>query len=261
MQLLIDTHSHLNLAAFDKDRAAVIKKNLLNNIWVLNIGTNLYTSKKALEIAEQYDRGVYASVGLHPINLDTGLLKMKSDRLEGSHFEKGFDSQAYQDLARSDRVVAIGEIGLDYYWKPKTSRKKELNLPVIFHCRMASFDLIRILSEHPEIRPQKAVVHSFVGTEEDLEQYLNLGFYIGFNGIIFKNIEGIDFEAIIKRTPVDRILLETDCPYLTPPQKAGERNEPIFLKYIAERVAQIRNMDYDQVIRQSTLNAKTLFGI
>ena len=135
--MLIDTHAHLNFSAFDKDRNILTKKCLKEDIWMINIGTNYETSKKAIEIAKKYEKGVYASIGLHPINLDTGLIKIKNAKCKKQSpedvLEKDFDYQEYKKLAYStssgqacSKVVAIGEIGLDYYWKPKTTRKKEL---------------------------------------------------------------------------------------------------------------------------------------
>lgn len=288
--MVVDTHAHLNFLAFEKDRIEVIKSCLKEGIGMINVGTNYQTSKKAVEIAQNYEEGVFASIGLHPINLDTGLVKLKRDNLEGSHFEKEFDYQKYKELAKSKKVVAIGEIGLDYYWRPKTTKKKELfkqkqkdlllrqlelakelNLPVIFHCRMGHKDLIEILSTNPRVRPLQAVAHGFVGNFEELKAYLNFGFYIGFNGIIFKNIEGINFEENIKKTPLDKILVETDCPYLTSPLPAtalakvgsfeNQRNEPIYVRYIAEKIAQIKNLSLEKIAEQTTKNAKELFGI
>ena len=277
---LIDTHAHLNFNDFKTDRDKVIKRTLLNRIWIINVGTNFLTSKKAVEISLQYPEGVFASVGLHPINLDTGLIKMKKDRGEGRGCETFFDYEKYKRLAKQSKVVAIGEIGLDYYWRPKTTKKKELfkqkqkellaqelklakelGLPVIFHCRMANQDLIEFLVARKDIRPKKAVAHSFVGSLEELQTYLGFGFYIGFNGIIFKSIKGIDFERNIKNTPLKQILLETDCPYLAPPSKEGQRNEPIYLEYIAEKIAQIKSSSYAEITKQATLNARALFKI
>lgn len=289
--MLIDTHSHLNFSAFKDDFDKVIEQSLKNDTWMINIGTNYETSKKAIEIAENYPQGVYASVGLHPINLDIGLVKMKKDELEGSHFEKDFDYEKYKKLAKSKKVVAIGEIGLDYYWKPKTKRKlelfkekqrtvlcqqlnlaKELNLPVIFHCRFAHDDLISTLQNlyhNFGVRRKNGilagVIHCFTGTWEQAKKYLEMGFYLGFNGIIFK----LNLNEIIKKTPLERILIETDCPYLTPPaarrsfseggQKREERNEPIYVKYIAEKIAQIKNLSLEEIAKITTENAKNLF--
>lgn len=278
--MLIDTHAHLNFAAFNKDRKKVIKRCLDNNVWVINVGTNFETSKKAVEIAKSSQKGMFASAGLHPINLDTGLIKLRPDRLEGENYEKEFDYQNYKELASSEKVVAIGEIGLDYYWKPKTTKRKELfkqkqkdlflkelklakelNLPVILHCRMAHQDLIDVLSENSELKPNKAVAHSFVGRVDELKNFLNLGFYIGFNGMIYKEIEGIDFEKVIENTPLNKLLIETDCPYLAPKIVKAERNEPIFVKYIAKTIAEIKKISFEKLAEITTQNAKELFNI
>jgi len=280
--MLIDTHAHLNFAAFDKDRKEIIEKCLRNDIWIINIGTNYETSKKAVEIAQKYEKGVYASIGLHPINLDTSLVKIKVDEQEGEYFEKRFDYEKYKNLANSKKVVAIGEIGFDYYWKPKTTKKKELfkqkqkelflkelelaqelNLPVIFHCRVAHQDLIEVLKskfQNPNSKV-RGMMHGFVGTTEQLKEYLDMDFYIGFNGIIFKKIEGVDFEENIKITPLDRILIETDCPYLTPPNFLEERNNPLGVKYIVEKIVKIKNVSFDKIAEITTENAKTLFKL
>lgn len=280
--MLIDTHAHLNFSAFEKDLDKVVKRSFVENVQIINVGTNFETSKKAVEIAEKYEKGIYAAVGLHPINLDTGLVKIKIDELEGSHFEKEFDYEKYKTLAKSKKVVAIGEIGLDYYWKPKTKRKlelfkekqkelffkelelaKELNLPVIFHCRMAHNDLIEILNTNYKILNTnlRGVMHGFVGTLEQLQEYLKMGLYIGFNGIIFKKIEGINFEEITRETPIEKILIETDCPYLSPPNFPEERNNPLGVKFVVQKIAQIKNLDFEKVAEITTKNAKELFKI
>jgi TatD DNase family protein len=278
--MLIDTHSHLNFSSFDNDREEVIKRSLENDVWVINVGTNYYTSKQVIELAEKYPQGVYATAGLHPINLDTGLVKIKFDKQEGKHLEKKFDFERYKRLAQSKKVVAIGEVGLDYYWRPKTTGKKklfkekqknllleelklakELELPVIFHCRMAHQDLIEFLRKNSVIRPKRAVAHSFVGSLEQLKEYLDFGFYIGFTGIIFKKIESINFEKSIKNTPLERILIETDCPYLTTPNFPNKRNNPLGVKYVAQRVAEIKNATFGKIAEITTHNARELFKL
>lgn len=278
--MLIDTHSHLNFRAYKNDTDEVIRRSLNNGIWIINVGTNIETSKRTVGITQKYKEGVFASVGLHPISLDTGLVRTKDDNKEGSHFEKEFKYKAYKKLAQAEKVVAIGEVGLDYYFKPKTRRKlelfkerqrtlllkeielaREVNLPVIFHCRMAHNDLIQILSNNPKNRPSKAVTHGFVGILEQLQAYLSLGFSIGFNGIIFKKIEGINFEENIKNTPLERILVETDCPYLTPPPFQEERNEPLYLRYIVQKIAQVKKITSEEVVEVTTRNARELFKI
>jgi len=296
--MLVDTHVHLNFNAYKNDAEEVIKRALDSDVWMINVGTKYETSKKAVEIAQNYPQGVYAAIGLHPIHLETRLVKIKMDPEEVAFNakEEEFDYEKYKDLANlslgeGGKVVAIGEIGLDYYYKPKTKRKlelfkekqkevlsqqlklaKELNLPIVFHCRMGHQDLIDFLLNNPEVRPGKAVAHGFVGNLEELQKYLDFGYYIGFNGIVFKSIEGIDFEENIKKTPLDKILIETDCPYLTPPisvnqrlnqrESAGTmRNEPIFVKYIAERIAGIKGLNCEEIAKITTENAKKLFKI
>ena len=163
--MIIDTHSHLNFNAYKNDLDEVIKRTLSNDVWVINVGSKYETSKAAVEIAERHE-GMYAAVGLHPIYCASEFIKMRTDPEEGDFLikEQNFDREKYKELAKSKKVVAIGEIGLDYYYKPKTTSKlnlfkqkqkdilieeldlaEELNLPVILHCRMAHSDLINIL--------------------------------------------------------------------------------------------------------------------
>ena len=286
--VLIDSHAHLNFKAFGEDRDKVINKCLENDVWVINIGTNYETSKLAVEIAEKYEKGLWAAIGLHPMGLDTGLLKLKSDDLEGGSPEKEFEAEKYRQLAKSKKVVAIGEVGLDYYWRPKGAKKRELfkekqaallrqelnlavefRLPVVFHCRMAHNDLINILKKQQKENPLQGVVHSFVGTLEQAREYLEMGFYLGFNGMIFKKIEDISFEKIIKEVPLDRILIETDSPYLIPPQAEAEvetndglkRNNPLFVKYVAQRIAEIKGKLFEEVAEVTASSAQKLFSL
>ncbi len=318
--MLIDTHAHVNFSAYKNDADEVIRRALENKIWMINVGSQYSTSKRAVEIAESYPEGIYAAVGLHPIHLKTGLVHpyAKKDPNEAeAENEEGFDYEKYKALALSSKkVVAVGEVGLDYYWKPKTKKKlelfkekqrtvlckqldlvKELNLPVIFHCRMAHQDLYEILnlqltrptSPASELAGGRAtynlqlrgVMHGFVGTAEQLKKYLKMGFYIGFNGIIFKKIEGIDFEENIKETPLERTLIETDCPYLTPPISVNQftptpnfgvgasnqhksafiRNEPLYIKYVVEKIAEVKKISFEEVAEKTCQNAKDLFQI
>jgi TatD DNase family protein len=280
--MIIDTHAHLNFNAYKADLDEVIKRTLENDVWIINVGSQYSTSKRAVDIAEKYGEGVFAAVGLHPIHLETGLVEIKEDpeEIQFNTQEESFDYQKYKELAAgSAKVVAIGEVGFDYYWKPKTKKKlelfkekqrealfqqlklaKELDLPVIFHCRMAHQDLIEFLKDNLAVRPEKAVAHAFVGTSEELKKYLEFGYSIGFNGIIFKKISGIDFGEVIRNTPLEKILFETDSPYLTPPLMEG-RNEPLFVKYVIERVAKVKNQSYEEITKVTTENAKKLFNL
>ena len=259
--MLIDTHAHLNFNAYKDDAPEVICRSLDNDVWLINVGTQYTTSKRAIEIAQRYKKGVYAAIGLHPIYAKD---KFQYEKYKNLVLGENLDSSGIRELARSKKVVAIGEIGLDYkseYVSFKQKQKellfeqlslvKELNLPVIFHCRMAHSDLLGVINSQ-----LRGVIHCFTGTWEQAQRYLEMGFYLGFNGLIFK----LDFDDIIKRTPLDRILIETDCPYLTPPQAEG-RNEPLYIKYVAEKIAKIKNLSYEEIAKKTCENAQKLFKI
>lgn len=279
--MLIDTHAHVNFNAFKSDADEVIRRSLDNNIWIINVGSQYSTSKRAVEIAEKYSEGVYAAVGLHPIHLSSGIFKTKVDteEIEFQTKEENFDYKKYKELAMSKKVVAIGEIGFDYWYRPKTKVKltefknrqkeeflkqvdlaRELDLPVIFHCRVAHEELINILNTEYKIPNTglRGVMHCFTGTMEDAQKYMEMGFYIGFNGLIFK----MDWwDDIIKKIPIEKILVETDCPYLVPFRAGSQRNEPIFVKYVIERIAELKGISPEKVSEITTKNAKELFGI
>jgi TatD DNase family protein len=271
--MVIDAHSHLNFNAYRKDLDEVIKRTLDSGIWAINVGSKYETSRKAVEIAQKYE-GMYAAIGLHPIYAAAEFQKVKTDPEEGSFLvkEEVFDEEKYRELLKYKKVVAIGEIGLDYYYKPKTTGKlnafkekqkqiflvqlnfaQKNNLPVILHCRMAHNDLLKII----EYQNIKGVIHCFTGNWKEAQEYMKLGLYLGINGIIFK----MNLDEVIKKTPLDRILVETDCPYLTPPQEGSKRNEPIFITHVIQKIAEIKGIDYKEVAGITASNAKKLFAI
>ncbi|MSU54497.1 MAG: TatD family deoxyribonuclease [Candidatus Staskawiczbacteria bacterium] len=278
---IIDTHSHLNFHAFKEDGDLVMKKTLANGIWMINVGTKYETSKKAVEIADASGEGVYSAIGLHPMFAGAEFLKIRTDPDEGEFLlkEQDFDKEKYRELAQSKKVVAIGEIGLDYYYKPKGVEKlkqfkekqkqvfiqqldlaRELNLPVILHCRMAHDDVIQILSDYslpPTNYKLRGVVHCFTGTLEQAQKYIAMGFYLGINGIIFK----FNIDEVIKSCGLESLVVETDCPYLTPTPEGDKRNEPIFIKHTLQKIADLKGVTFDQVCEKTTQNARKLFGI
>ena len=277
--MIIDTHSHLNFDAFKDDFDEVMKRTLEQNIWIINVGTNYKTSQRSVEITEEYQSGVYSAIGFHPIYAASEFIKLKIDPNEGE-FPLGntFNKDQYKKLAQSKKVVAIGEVGLDYYYKPKTTAKlsyfkekqkqvfleqinlaEELNLPLILHCRMAHADLIEILRSKIKNKNAKltGVVHCFTGTMEEMKEYIEMGFYIGLNGIIFK----LPLDEIVKNCPLDKMLVETDCPYLTPIQEGQKRNEPIFIKHTIQRIAELKKVRFEEVCQKTTQNGKNLFRI
>ena len=246
--MLIDTHAHLNFKAFDKDRDEVIKRCIDNDVWVINASSNYDTSKLAIELCEKNRQSFFASVGLHPIHVG----------------EEDFDVEKYRELAKRAGVVAIGETGLDYMKGDKDKQPavflqhlalvKELTLPVILHCRKAHDEMIEILQGESGVR---GVVHCFTGRWQQAQAYLSRGLYLGFNGIIFK----FDVNDVIKKMPLNRILIETDCPYLSPPKAQVERNEPIYVSYVVERIAELRGESFEKIAKVTTQNAKELFRL
>jgi len=274
--MIIDTHSHLNFKAYESDREEVIKRTQKEGVICIDVGTKYETSKKAIGLAEKYE-GIYAAIGMHPIHIKTDLLKLKIDPEEGAFtpLTEEFDKENYKKLAMSKKVVAIGEIGLDYYYRPKSKIKleqfkqkqkevflqqlelaKELDLPVILHCRMAHTDILEILKS--QTQKPRGVIHCFTGSREEAQQYMNLGFYIGINGIIFK----LNLDEVIKNVPLAKILVETDCPYLTPLSEGKDkRNEPIFVKHVIKKIAELKGINFQEVADKTTENAKELFSI
>jgi len=247
--MLIDSHAHLNFEAFDNDCDEVIKKCLSEDVWMINVGSKYSTSQKAIEIAEKYNN-IYAAIGLHPIHAKN----------------EEFDKDKFIELARSDKVKAIGEIGLDYFkdygeFKDKQRKifieqldlAKELDLPVIIHCRMAHDDVLEILKGYN----LKGVIHCFTGNWKQAQKYLDLGFYLGINGILFK----FNLKEVIEKVPLDKILIETDCPYLIPPQLKNKRNEPISVRYIAKEIAKIKEISFQEVAEKTFCNTRNLFEI
>jgi len=282
--MLIDSHAHVNFNAFKEDSDLVIKRALEDDTWMINVGSQYSTSRRAVEIAQKYEKGVFAAIGLHPLHLEER--KVDHSEVDSQAIFKtraeDLDYEKYKELAKNPKVVAIGEIGLDYWYKPKTKKKleefkekqkeiflkqlelaKELNLPVIFHCRLAHDDLIEIISNFQfPISERKGVIHCFTGNWRQAQKYLELGFYLGFNGLIFKKIEGVpDWQEIIKKLPLEKILIETDCPYLTPPPFENQRNEPLYVKYVAQKIAELKDITHDKLAEITTQNAKNLFKI
>lgn len=278
--MLVDTHAHLNFNAYKDDADEVIRRSLDGGVCMINVGSQFSTSERAVKIAERYPEGVWAAIGLHPLHLETGLVKIKEDteEIQFKTIEEEFDYEKYKALALSSKkVVAIGEIGLDYYHLPKTKIKtgqfkqkqkeiflkqlglaEELNLPVMVHCRSAHQDLIEVLkSEARSTKHEiKGVIHCFTGTRREAKQYMDMGLYLGFDGIIFK----LNLDESIKEIPLERMLVETDCPYLSPLQES-KRNEPIYAKHIVRKIADLKEETFEKVAEITTQNAKNLFNL
>ena len=279
--MLIDTHAHVNFNAYSEDSEEVIRRALKDNVWMINVGSQWSTSCRAVGLAEKFLHGVFAAIGLHPIHLKEQKIREEIDPLEEFEFEtrpENFNYEEYKKLALNPKVVAIGEVGLDYYHLPKKNREaerekqkenfikhlelaKELGKPIILHCREAHNDVIEILKKCKSLianHKSSGVVHSFSGRWSQAEEYFKLGFLIGFNGLI---TFARDYDKVIKNAPLERILIETDCPYLTPEPHRGKRNEPNYVKYVAEKIVEIKEVSFEEVAQITTKNAKKLFGI
>lgn len=252
MNNFFDTHSHLNFSDFDDDRNEVIEKTLSAGGRMIIVGTCAKDSKVAVDIAGSRDAGVYASVGMHPT-------------------EKGevFDTNYYRSLAKNNKVVAIGECGLDYF-RDKGEEFKigqrelfikhielalELDKPLIIHCREAHGDVFDILNRHrdPKLR---GVIHFFSGDWPIAQKYFDLDFLISFAGVITFSR---DYDGVIKKAPLDKILIETDSPFAAPVPCRGKRNEPIFVKEVAKKIAEIKNISNEEAMRTTCANAIRLF--
>jgi TatD DNase family protein len=277
--MLIDTHAHVNFNAYKADGDEVVKRSLAEDIWLINVGSQYKTAQRAVEYAQRYSQGVFAAIGLHPIHLSLGEVEAHVDEFELVKFKsqaEEFDYEKYKALAQDEKVVAIGEIGLDYYRIKKDDEKLkekqkeifkkqielavELDKPVIIHCREAHNEILEILSLYfsGNNSGRSGVIHSFSGRWGQAEQYMKMGFYLGFNGII---TFARDYDRVVKEMPLERLLLETDCPYLTPLPFRGKRNEPSYVKYVAQKVAELRGISVEEVAEITTSNAKKLFKI
>lgn len=256
--MLFDTHAHYDDKRFDEDRDEILSSMPKNGVGlILNPGCDIETSKKAIEYAEKYSH-VYAAVGIHPeyieeIELDSTIKELKTLALS------------------SKRIKAIGEIGLDYYWikEPELRAKqaellrrqlalaKEFDMPVIIHDREAHADTLKIVEEFPEV---KGVFHCYSGSTEMAQRLISLGYLISFTGVItYKNAKKA--VEVVENIPLDKLMIETDSPYMSPEPFRGKRNSSLYVYRMAEAIADIKNIPLDEVINQTTENGKKLFNI
>lgn len=264
--MLFDSHCHLNFDAFTDRWPALIADCLKQDISLINIGAQLETSRQAVTIATQYPKGVYAAVGLHPIHV------------QGSAFHpEPFDVPTYRALLESSpNVVAVGETGIDFFHDPKNFSQqqavfieqinlaKELDKALVVHGRNsrdgsqnAYGEILTIIKKE---RPGRGVIHCFGGTQAEAEAFLALGFYIGFTGIItFKNASAL--AAVVAALPLERLVIETDAPYLAPEPYRGQENQPAYVRFVAEKIAQIKNLAVDTVAAQTSQNAFNLYNL
>lgn len=253
--MIFDSHAHYDAEQFEEDRHELLNSMEANGIGtIVNSGANWDSVTAVVELAQQYPF-MYAAVGLHPDEI-------------GDLNEERF---AYvKEQCKQEKVVAVGEIGLDYYWdnEPREKQKewfirqlelaRELDLPVIIHSREAAADTLEIMKEHAV--GLRGVIHCFSYSKELANEYLKMGFYIGIGGVVtFKNSKKL--KEIVREIPLNRILLETDCPYLAPSPYRGKRNSSLYLPYVVQEIAELKGVTCEEVITQTEQNGKELFRI
>lgn len=253
--MIFDSHSHYDDSQFNEDRDLVLKEIKEKGvIGVLNCGSDLRGLNMSIELAEKYDF-VYAAVGIHP------------------EYAQIVDENLIEQIknhAKNPKVRAIGEIGLDYYWEenpPREVQKKafrmqmeaarELNLPVVIHDREAHQDTLEIMKEFSQV---KGVVHCFSGSVEFAKECLKLGYYIGITGVVtFKNAKVI--KEVVKAVPIDKLLVETDCPYMAPTPYRGKRNQSNYIEYIIEEIADLKGVTKEELEKNTIKNTKNLLNL
>lgn len=258
---MIDTHAHLNFKEFNGDRKEVIERFFgIGGERIINVGCDMKSSRESYELALRYEN-IFAAAGVHPHDAGT---------------VNEYCLKELEKLVNHYKVIAVGEIGLDYF-RNLSPREKQIEafklqlelaenhqIPIIVHCRDAYNDLLDILKKY-KTSNWRGVIHCFNASEKTAEEFLKLGFHIGFTGIITyhknKSAEKPEIYRAIKSVPLNKILIETDCPYLAPAPKRGQRNEPLFVRYVAEKIAEIKKISFNEVEKQTTRNTVKLFGI
>ena len=271
MPHLVDSHCHVHFPAYDADRDAVLLRMREQNVWAITIGTNATTSRSGVAFAEQHP-DIFATAGYHPEHLTSSYVPD-----DEPHERDPYTIQTIAEIARSSKkVVAIGETGLDFYRidadRDATQAKqaqeeallehlqlaKELELPLVIHCREALTRLAEILNAHPI----PGVVHCFTGTWEEAKPLLDLGLFLSFTGIItFAPSKVGEIHEVIQKMPLDRLLVETDAPWLAPVPYRGKRNEPAYVTHVAAQVARLRTVPEEEIARITTENATRLFRL
>lgn len=269
---LFDSHAHVNFTAFQADWQVILDDCQKQRVWVMVVGSQLETSRRAVEMAEAYAEGVYAAVGLHPVHV--------SDQPEPFRV----DDYA-RLLADSPKVVAVGETGVDYYRLPPGRETEELqrqrevftaqlrlardsDKALVMHTREhptgprgAYADLLFLLERERAAGLPRGVIHCFLGTLEEARAFTRLGFYIGVTGILTFGKKAEQLRAVVQALPLERLLIETDCPYLSPEPHRGQRNVPPYVAFVAATLARCRDESPEAVAAQTTQNARQLYRV
>lgn len=266
-----DVHSHVQFEAFNEDRPAVLERLKESQTWVINVGTQYETSKKALELAESAKEGIYATVGLHPTHTGPSYHDTNELGEGGADFTKKgevFDAELYRHLAESNKVVAIGECGLDYFRLPPESKERQKNVfieqihlaneidkPLMLHIREAYSDAYEILRSEAKVPVN---VHFFSGDWNTAKKFLDLGCTLSFTGVV---TFARNYDEVIRNMPLDRILSETDAPYVAPVPYRGKRNESSYVSLVVKKIAEIRSMEERIMAEILVKNALRFFKV
>lgn len=282
--MLIDSHCHIQFNAYKDDACEVIRRSLAQGVKMIVVGSQQSTSVRAVEYAKKYDRSIWAVVGLHPVHLTEQ--EVDEEEIKFHSREEKFDFEFYERLAKEPETVGIGECGLDFFHLPNNLSLAEVErvqteafltqveladsagLPLVIHCRNAHAELLPLLKKKVSEGKLKrgAVAHCFTGNWQEAKQYLDLGIYLGFTGVIAfppkkSNPQPtLDLLEVAHKTPLEQILVETDAPYLSPPPHRGERNEPAFVQLVAQKLAEIKSLELAQVEEQTVKNTLKLFA-
>lgn len=257
---MIDTHCHIDDPQYSEDFHSFVQLQKECGVKAILVpGVNTHSIQTVLEACEQYPDFLFPALGLHPEDVKDN---WQQDLATIHHAIENVYHSAHR------KIVAIGEIGLDYYWDKTYKSQQQLafqeqlhwatqmNLPVMIHAREATEDMINILKEHPGVQ---GVMHCFTGSHEVAKQYLDMGFYLGIGGVLtFKNCK---LKQVLENIPLDRILLETDAPYMAPVPHRGKRNESRWMYYVAEMLATIYNVPIEEIFMQTENNSIQLFGL
>lgn len=253
---IFDSHSHYDDEAFDVDRENVLKELHDNGVInIMNCASSYESIDKVCNIVNNHEF-IYGALGIHPENAD--------------EYNDVVLKEIKEKIINNKKIVAVGEIGLDYYWDENPEREtqkevfrkhmqlaEELNLPVIIHSREAHADTLEIMKEYPKVN---GVVHCFSGSVEIAKECIKLGYYIGITGVVtFKNAKKV--VEVVKEVPIDKLLVETDCPYMAPEPNRGKRNQSDYIQYVIEKIAEIKQMDPLEINRKVNENTYKLFEI
>jgi TatD DNase family protein len=279
----LDAHTHVQFSGYDADRAAVVARAHEVDIYMINVGTQRDTSRRAVELVDEYGYGVYAAVGLHPVHTSKSFHDEKE--LGGGEAAKSFTSRGeifdydyYHALAMRSKTLAIGECGLDYFHfsddEPRDAQvrkqkdallaqcelAREVQKPIMIHCREAFHELIPFLKQHYAAAGTAAkpgIIHFFTGTKDDALALLELGFSFTFGGVI---TFARSYDEAIAAIPIDRILSETDAPYVAPAPFRGKRNEPAYVVHTVAKLAELKGVSPAEMKAQIWANAQRIFG-